>query len=75
MFYSETGGHVLTPDFVTSKIGAKKRGTWESTVGNRPNGATVQDRLVTSPLLRVVRAGVPIGCLLPIRNRPIRRLG
>jgi hypothetical protein len=74
MFYSETGGHVLTPDFVTNKIGAKKRGDRRSTVGNRSNGATVRDRPMTSVSLRIERAGVPIGCLLPIRNRPIWRL-
>uniref|UniRef100_K3ZBZ3 SWIM-type domain-containing protein n=1 Tax=Setaria italica TaxID=4555 RepID=K3ZBZ3_SETIT len=51
-------GRLLTPDFVTSKIDAKKRRKWRSTVGNRPNGATVRDRPMTSVSPRVERAGV-----------------
>nr|TKW07272.1 hypothetical protein SEVIR_7G300500v2 [Setaria viridis] len=50
MFYSETGGHVLTSDFDTSKIGVRRRGDRKmrrdtrAMIGNRPIGATVKDR-------------------------------
>ena len=52
MFYSETGGHVLTSDFDTSKIGVMRTRDWKmrrdtmAMIGNRPIGATVKDRLV-----------------------------
>ena len=58
MFYSETGGHVLTPDFDTYEIDIKKgrnqlmRRNTEVTIGNRPIGATIEDRPIGAVVFR-----------------------